>query len=170
MNKFYKTGFHRKFCCALLDPTGKSNTLPPPTQLRITRVRDFVADLARAGKSFTEIKKNRGSCLRGPELEFFATICQGARHWARHLILKETVRTAIFIASVAAAVADERGLTPGLFLLRMEKLRGALQKVRPPRRQVRRKILRNKHPPSSNRCHFIYTFAFVCIHTSYKFY
>jgi hypothetical protein len=45
---------------------------------------------------------------------------QGARHWVRHLILKETVRTAIFIASVAAAVAYERGLTPGLILLRME--------------------------------------------------
>jgi hypothetical protein len=42
------------------------------------------------------------------------------RQGARHLILKETVRTAIFIASVAAAVADEPGLTPGLFLLRME--------------------------------------------------
>jgi hypothetical protein len=49
----------------------------------------------------------------------------------------------------------------------LQKLEGALQKVRPPRRQVPRKILRNKHPPSSNRCHFIYTFAFVCIHTSY---
>jgi hypothetical protein len=42
------------------------------------------------------------------------------RHWACHLILKETVRTALFIASVAAAVADERGLTSGFFLLRME--------------------------------------------------
>jgi hypothetical protein len=79
-------------------------------------VRDCVADLARAGKSFTEIKKNGGSCLGGPELEFFAIIRQGARH----LLLKETVRTAIFIASVAAAVADERGLIPGLFLLHME--------------------------------------------------
>jgi hypothetical protein len=49
----------------------------------------------------------------------------------------------------------------------LQKLGGALQKARPPRRQVRQKILRNKHPPSSNRCHFIYTFAFVCIHTSY---
>ncbi len=49
---------------------------------------------------------------------------------------------------------------------RLQKLGGALQKARPPRLQVRRKILRNKHPPSSNRCHFIYTFAFVCIHTS----
>jgi hypothetical protein len=49
---------------------------------------------------------------------------------------------------------------------RLQKLGGALQKVRPPRRQVRQKILRNKHPPSSNRCHFIYTFPFVCIHTS----
>jgi hypothetical protein len=62
-------------------------------------VQDFVADLASAGKSFTEIKKNHGSCLGGPELEFFAMIRQGARHWARHLILKETVCTAIFIAS-----------------------------------------------------------------------
>jgi hypothetical protein len=48
----------------------------------------------------------------------------------------------------------------------LEKLGGALQKVCSPRRQVRQKILRNKQPPSSNRCHFIYTFAFVCIHTS----
>ncbi len=50
---------------------------------------------------------------------------------------------------------------------RLRKLGGALQKARSPQRQVRRKILRNKHPPSSNRCHFIYTFAFVCIHTWY---
>jgi hypothetical protein len=50
---------------------------------------------------------------------------------------------------------------------RLQKLIGALQKARSPRRQVRRKILRNKHPPSSNGCHFIYTFAFVCFHTSY---
>jgi hypothetical protein len=47
-------------------------------------------------------------------------IRQGARHWARHLILKETVRTALFITSVAAAVAVERVLTPGLFVLHME--------------------------------------------------
>jgi hypothetical protein len=39
---------------------------------------------------------------------------------ARHLLLKKNVRTALFIASVAAAVAVERVLTPGLFLLRME--------------------------------------------------
>jgi hypothetical protein len=50
---------------------------------------------------------------------------------------------------------------------RLQKLAGALQKVRPPQRRVRRKILRNKHPPSSNRCQFIYRFAFVCIYTSY---
>ncbi len=50
---------------------------------------------------------------------------------------------------------------------RLQKLGGALQKARSPRRQGRRKILRNKHPPSSNRSHFIHTFAFVCIHTSY---
>jgi hypothetical protein len=50
---------------------------------------------------------------------------------------------------------------------RLQKLGGALQKARSPRRQVRRKILRNKHPPSSNRFHFVHTFAFDCIHTSY---
>ncbi len=51
----------------------------------------------------------------------------------------------------------------------LQKLEGALQNARPPRRQVLQKFLRNKHPPSSNRCHFIYTFAFVCIHTSYMY-
>ncbi len=50
---------------------------------------------------------------------------------------------------------------------RLQKLGGALQKVRSPRRQVRRKILRNKHPPSSNPSQFIDGFAFFCIHTSY---
>ncbi len=74
-------------------------------------MRDVVADLARAGKSFTDILKKRGSGLWGPELEFFAVIRQGACHWARHLLLKKIVRTAILIASVAAEVANERGLT-----------------------------------------------------------
>ncbi len=49
---------------------------------------------------------------------------------------------------------------------RLQKLGGALQKVCPPRQQVLRKILRNKHPPSSNPSQFIDGFAFVCIHTS----
>jgi hypothetical protein len=51
----------------------------------------------------------------------------------------------------------------------LQKLGGALQKVRSPRRQVLRKILRNKHSPSSNPSQFIDGFAFVCIHTSYIF-
>ena len=50
---------------------------------------------------------------------------------------------------------------------RLQKLGGALQKARSPRQQVRRKILRNKHPPSSNPSQFIDGFAFDCIHTSY---
>jgi hypothetical protein len=50
---------------------------------------------------------------------------------------------------------------------RLQKLGGALQKARSPWRQVRRKILRNKHPPSSNPSQFIDGFAFDCIHTSY---
>jgi hypothetical protein len=49
----------------------------------------------------------------------------------------------------------------------LQKLAGALQKVRPPWWRVHQKILKNKHPPSSNCCQFIYRFAFVCIHTSY---
>jgi hypothetical protein len=51
---------------------------------------------------------------------------------------------------------------------RLQKLAGALQKMCLPRRRVHQKILRNKHPPSSNCCQFIYRFAFVCIHTSYS--
>jgi hypothetical protein len=50
---------------------------------------------------------------------------------------------------------------------RLQKLGGALRKARSPRLQVHRKILRNNRPPSSNRYHFINTFAFDCIHTSY---
>ncbi len=49
---------------------------------------------------------------------------------------------------------------------RLQKLGGALQKARSPLLQVRRKILSNKHPPSSNPSQFIDGFAFVCIHTS----
>jgi hypothetical protein len=41
------------------------------------------------------------------------------------------------------------------------RLRRRLQK----RGGVLRKILRNKHPPSSNPSQFIDGFAFVCIHT-----
>jgi hypothetical protein len=51
---------------------------------------------------------------------------------------------------------------------RLQKLGGALQKARSSQRQVRRKILRNKHPPSSNPSQFIDGFAFDCIHTSYR--
>ncbi len=47
----------------------------------------------------------------------------------------------------------------------LQKLAGALQKVRLPWQRVHQKILRKKHPPSSNRCQFIYRFAFVCIYT-----
>ncbi len=52
---------------------------------------------------------------------------------------------------------------------RLQKLAGALQNVHSSRRRVRQKILRNKHPPSSHRCLFIYRFTFVSIHTSYMF-
>jgi hypothetical protein len=60
-------------------------------------------------------------------------------------------------------ITDRHRLCCGL-----QKLAGALQKMCMPWQRVHQKILRNKHPPSSNRCQFIYRFAFVCIHTSYS--
>ncbi len=92
----------------------------PPTQLRYKKDARLRRRSRQSRQKLYRNKKKRGSCLRAPELEFFAMIRQGARYWARHLLLKETVRTAIFITSVAAAVADECGLTPGLFLLHTE--------------------------------------------------
>ncbi len=50
---------------------------------------------------------------------------------------------------------------------RLQKLAGALQKVRPPRRRVHRKLFRNKYPRSSNCSQIVDGFAFVFIHTSY---
>ncbi len=91
----------------------------PPTQLRYKKGARLRRQSRQSQQKLYRNKKNSGSCLGGPELEFFAMICQGARHWVRHLLLKKNVRTALFIASVAAAVADERVLTPGLFVLRM---------------------------------------------------
>jgi hypothetical protein len=94
-------------CSGRLDRS-QSYVAAPPTQVRYNKG-------ARSRQSRQKLY-SRGSCLQGPELEFFAVIHQGARH----LLLKKIVRTVILIASVAAAVADERGLTPGLFLLPME--------------------------------------------------
>jgi hypothetical protein len=103
-----------------VESTGASHMSSPPTQLRYKKGARLRRRSRQGQQKLYRNKKKRGSCLRGPELEFFATIRQGARHWARHLIFKKTVRTALFIASVAAAVANERVLTPGLFVLRME--------------------------------------------------
>jgi hypothetical protein len=59
-------------------------------------------------------------------------------------------------------ITDRRGLRGCL-----QKLAGALQKVCPPRRRLRRKIFRNKYPHSSNHSQIVDGFAFICIHTSY---
>jgi hypothetical protein len=67
----------------------------------MTRVRDFVADLASAGKSFTEKKKWK--------LPTGTRACLLLRYRIiKHLNLKKTIRTANTIASVTAAVADDR--------------------------------------------------------------
>ena len=49
-------------CSGRIDRS-QSYVAPPPHSSGIKRARDCVADLARAGKSFTELKKNSGSCL-----------------------------------------------------------------------------------------------------------
>jgi hypothetical protein len=81
----------------------------------MTRVRDFVTDLARAGKSFSEIKKNVEAAYRDRSLsssQLYRIIKQAragkVTEDQRHLNPKKTVRTAALIASVAAAVAADR--------------------------------------------------------------
>ncbi len=57
-SKCLLTGFIRKISCSPLGRSGDSQALPPSPGPCMTRVQDFAADLARAGKSFSEIKKN----------------------------------------------------------------------------------------------------------------
>jgi hypothetical protein len=67
-SKFGKTGFIRKISSALLGRSGDSQTLPPPPGPRMTRVRVFVTDLAKAGNSFAEIKEKVYAAYRGRSL------------------------------------------------------------------------------------------------------
>jgi hypothetical protein len=82
----------------------------------MTRVQDFVADLARAGKSFSEIKKKTVEAAYGDRSlsssQLYCIIKQARAEKdtedQRHLNPKKTVHTVTLIASVAAAVAADR--------------------------------------------------------------
>ncbi len=133
---------------------------PPPPQHGpgMKRVRDFVADFAKAGKGFyrNKIKTAYSSILAPADFFLLKKAKMGAgRPKPGPGQLQE-------LLGGGREISDRRQLCRHLW-----KLAGALQKVRLPPRRVLRKISRNKHPPSSNCCQIMYGFAFVCIHTSY---
>jgi hypothetical protein len=81
----------------------------------MTRVRDFVADLTRAGKGYLEKKKTVEAAYRDKALKktaIYAIINKVKKGETTadqcHLNSKKTVRTQALIASVAAAVEDDR--------------------------------------------------------------
>jgi hypothetical protein len=82
----------------------------------MTRVRDFVADLTRAGKGYLEIKKTVEAAYGDKALKktaIYAIIKKVKKGETtadqRHLNSKKTVRTPALIASVAAAVKMTAG-------------------------------------------------------------
>jgi histone-lysine N-methyltransferase SETMAR len=83
----------------------------------MTRVRDFVADLARAGKSFQKIQKTVQTVYGDKALKKTAIYAILKKVKAgentddqRHLNPKKTVRSAVLVASVAAAIEEDRRL------------------------------------------------------------
>jgi hypothetical protein len=79
------------------------------------RIRDFVADLARAGKGYLEIKKTVEAAYGDKALKktaIYAIINKVKKGETTadqcHLNSKKTVWTPAFIASVAASVEDDR--------------------------------------------------------------
>jgi hypothetical protein len=83
----------------------------------MTRVRDFVADLARAGKGYLEIKETIEAAYGDKALKktaIYAIISKVKKGETtedqRHLNSKKTVRTPALITSVAAAIEENTGL------------------------------------------------------------
>ncbi len=80
----------------------------------MTRVRDFVADLAKAGKSFAEIRETVQKAYgdKGLKKTQIYDVIQKVKAGKnpsdqRRLNPKKTMRTAGLIASVAAAVEED---------------------------------------------------------------
>ncbi len=96
-------------------PAEDSYSLPPLPVDTMTRVQDFVADLARAGKGYLEIKETVEAAYGDKALKkksIYAIINKVKKGETtadqRHLNSKKTVWTLALIASVAAAVEDDR--------------------------------------------------------------
>ncbi len=90
-------GFLLTVSCSLA-----GGSLPPLPPDSMTRVWDFVADLARAGKGYLEIIKNGGNGLWGQGPEEDGYLCHLEKS------PKKMVRTASLIVSFAAAVEADR--------------------------------------------------------------
>ncbi len=106
--------------CSCLGPgRGDSQSLVATPPLHsMTRVRDFVADLAKTGKSFKEIKEIVDSVYGDKTLKKTAIYAILKKVKAgettadqRHLNPKKRTRVPDVIASVAAAVEEDRRVT-----------------------------------------------------------
>jgi hypothetical protein len=84
----------------------------------MTKVRDFVAGLTRAGKSYAKIQKNCGCSLRGQGLEIGLNLLhhEESQSWQknindlRHQNPKKTKRTANIVVTAAADIKEDRRL------------------------------------------------------------
>jgi hypothetical protein len=60
--------------CAPVDRTEESNALPPPPWTRYNEGARLRCQSCQSQQKLYRNKKNSGSCLRGPKLEFFVNI------------------------------------------------------------------------------------------------
>jgi hypothetical protein len=104
--------------CAPAGRPGSSQSPPPLRHCSMTGARNFVADLARASKGYQEIKEMVDAAYGDQTLQktaIYAIIkkVKAGESTAdmRHLNPKKTVRTPELIASVAAAIEEDRCLS-----------------------------------------------------------
>lgn len=96
----------------------KSKVCIPRTVFNMTRVRNFVADLAKAGKGVADIKKLVDAAYEDKSLslsQIYRIVklvrAGGNAEDQRRFNPKKTARTGDLVASVAAAVSENRRLT-----------------------------------------------------------
>jgi hypothetical protein len=104
--------------CVPAGRPGSSQSPPPLRHCSMTGARNFVADLARAGKGYQEIKVMVDAAYSDQSLQKTAIYAIIKKVKAgesaadmRHLNPKKTVRTPELIASVAAAIEEDRRLS-----------------------------------------------------------
>jgi histone-lysine N-methyltransferase SETMAR len=110
--------------CLPPGPSEESQFISPLRHCTMPGARDFVADLARAGKTYQEIKETVDAAYGDQSLQktaIYAIIKKvkaGESADMRHLNPKKTMRTPELIASVAAVIKEDRRLS-------MEKIAAA---------------------------------------------